>query len=63
MKRAAADHALVVLVNSVLPEYELLMGRLRKDGFVSKVDEATLQEVKRLLEDAAGRLLVRAKAE
>ena len=63
MKRTAADHALVVLVNSVLPEYELLMGRLRKDGFVSKVDEATLQEVKRLLEEAAGRLVLRTQSE
>ena len=63
MTRHEADRQVIRLINAATPELELLMIRLRNDGFVSKVDEATLQEVKRLLEEAAGRLMLRTQSE
>lgn len=59
MKRAETDARLVALLNAAIPEFELVIGRLQKDRFLSPYDSEVMQEAKRLLEEAAGRLLVR----
>ena len=59
MTRAEADDAVIRLINSVLPEYDLVVGRLRRDNLLGKSDRALLVEAKRLLEEAAGRLMLR----
>ncbi len=60
--RAESDHRLVALLNSAIPEVELVLGRLEKDRFLSPYESQVMQEAKRLLEEAAGRLLVRVNA-
>lgn len=61
MTRADSDLSLVRLINSALPELALLMGRLHHDHFLTPSDSELLIEAKRLLEEAAGRLLLRNK--
>lgn len=60
MSRAESDLALVKLINATLPEFLLLIGRLHHDRFLTPSDSATMIEAKRLLEEAAGRLMLRA---
>ena len=57
--RADADARLIALLNAALPELELVIGRLQKDHVLSLHDALVMGEAKRLLEEAAGRLLVR----
>ena len=59
MSRADADLSLVKLINSILPEFHLLMGRLHHDHFLTPSDSELMRETKKVLEDAAGRLMVR----
>ena len=59
VKRAEADARLVALLNATIPEFELVVGRLQKDRFLSAYDSKVVEEAKRLLEEAAGRLLIR----
>lgn len=63
MSRAAAELELVRLLNSCLPEYALLMGRLHNDRFLTPADSATMIEAKRLMEEASARLLLRNKTD
>lgn len=59
MTRASADLDLACLLNAVVPEFHLLMARLHHDHFLTPSDSELMVETKRLLEEAAGRLMLR----
>ena len=61
MNRAEADLNLVRLINAALPELELTIGRLHNDNLLTPWDSKVMIEAKSLLEEAAGRLLLRNK--
>lgn len=62
-RRAEADRELVKLLNAAIPELTLAIGRLRNDGALTSADCELLDETKRLMQEAAGRLLLRANPE
>ena len=57
--RVATDLALATAIQTLLPEYALLMGRLHHDRFLTPSDSELMRETQRVLEDAAGRLMLR----
>ena len=63
MTRAEADLQLVRLINSALPELSLAIGRLHNDNLLTPADSELMIEAQRLLQEAAGRLLLRANPE
>ena len=59
MTRADADLELVRGITATLPEFTGLIGRLRRDQFLSNNDYRVILEARELLKDAAGRLTLR----
>lgn len=59
-RRENADLDLVRLINAALPSYHLALTRIKRGGFPSSDDLELLEEAQRLLEEAVGRLMLRA---
>ena len=62
MTRVNFDMELARAINATIPEFAGLIGRLRRDQFLSNNDYRVIMEARELLKDAAGRLTLRTEA-
>lgn len=58
-RRDNADIELCKMINAAMTEFHMLLSRIKRGSFPTDMDIELMEEAKRLLEEASGRLVLR----